>query len=180
MPGPAFIEGETVDLRTIEEEDIAFMQTVVNDREIWRAIGRPAPVNRAQEREFYEEVVSGDEQLTLMIVAEDQPVGMVSLTPDGQTNHSAELGYWIAPDHQRQGYGSAGVSHVLTHGFDQQGYHRIAARVFAFNEASQGLLESLGFTLEGRHREAAFVDGEYTDVLWYGLLAAEWEPGDSP
>ena len=178
MPGPAFIEGESVELRTIEEEDIAFMQAVINDREIWRAIGRPSPVNRAQEREFFDEIVSDDEQLTLMIVAEDQPVGMVSLTPGGE-NHSAELGYWVAPEHQREGYGSAGVTHTLTHGFNQLGYHRIAARVFAFNKASQGLLESLEFRREGRHREAAFVDGEYRDVLWYGLLAEEWDPDES-
>jgi len=174
VPGPAFIEGESVELRTIEEEDIAFMQTVINDREVWRAIGRPSPVNRAQEREFFDEVVSGDEQLTLMIVAEDQPVGMVSLTPGRRIDDNAELGYWVAPEHQRAGYGSAGVTHVLTYGFDQRGYHRIAARVFAFNEASRALLESLGFTQEGRHRDAAFIDGEYRDVLWYGLLADEW------
>ncbi len=52
--------------------------------------------------------------------------------------------------------------------------HKIAANVFAFNEPSQALVESLGFTHEGTNREERFADGEYHDVYRYGVLAREW------
>jgi [ribosomal protein S5]-alanine N-acetyltransferase len=45
MPGPAFIEGDRVALRTIEEEDIEFLQDGVNDPEVWKAIGNATPYN---------------------------------------------------------------------------------------------------------------------------------------
>ena len=53
--------------------------------------------------------------------------------------------------------------------------HGISAGVYDFNEASRGLLESLGFTREGRLRDAWYVDGAYRDGVQYGILRREWE-----
>lgn len=39
-----------INLRTIEEEDLTFLQEMINDPRVWRGIGRPKPVNRAQQR----------------------------------------------------------------------------------------------------------------------------------
>ena len=69
-----------------------------------------------------------------------------------------ELGYWIAPEHQGEGYGTEAAGLLVDFGFRQRGFHRIEARVFEFNDASQSLLESLGFTLEGTHREGHYVE----------------------
>ena len=46
--------------------------------------------------------------------------------------------------------------------------------MFEFNDASRRLLESMGFTEEGVHRDTEFVDGEFQDTHWYGLLEDEW------
>lgn len=62
----------------------------------------------------------------------------------------------------------------MQYAFDQLRLHKVTARVFAFNEASQRLLETVGFTEEGVQREQVFIDGEYQDTHWYGLLAREW------
>jgi RimJ/RimL family protein N-acetyltransferase len=35
------------------------------------------------------------------------------------------------------------------------------------------VLEKVGFTHEGTHRDEAFEDGEHVDVLYWGLLAEE-------
>lgn len=174
MPGPVFIDGETVSLRTIEEEDLPFLQRGVNDPEVWRAIGRPDPVNAKQEREFFEEVVSEEGSVQLLVCVDGEPVGTAGLELDNGAVRSAELGYWIAPESHGNGYGSEAAELVTDYGFSQRGCHRITARVFEFNDASQGLLESLGFTEEGRQREQVFIDGEYQDIFWYGMLAEEW------
>lgn len=176
MPGPPFLEGETVTLRPIEEDDLAFLQRAVNDPAIWRPIGRPEPVNAVQEREFFEEQVCGGEGISLLVTVDDATrVGIVSLTRVDHEAGCAEVGYWIAPDHQREGYASEAVSLLATYGFDQRNFHRLEARVFDCNEGSQQLLESLGFSREGVFRDRVFLDGSYHDALWYGLLAEEWE-----
>lgn len=49
----------------------------------------------------------------------------------------------------------------------------VYALVPPYNEASMGLLESLGFSEEGRSRWAAYWNGEYTDAIKYSLLREE-------
>ena len=51
----------------------------------------------------------------------------------------------------------------------------VGAGVYDYNDASRGLLESLGFTEEARLRRDRFVDGEYRDSVRYGLLREEWQ-----
>lgn len=175
MPGPAFLHGDRVALRTIEEEDLDFLQEGVNDPAVWRAIGTSTPVNGPQEEGFFENVVCEDDGVNLLVTVDGERTGTVGLGPKETETHSAELGYWMHADHRGQGYCSEAVEVLTDYGFTQQGYHRICARVFEFNDASQALLESVGFEREGTNREAVFVDGEYQDVHWYSLLDREWE-----
>lgn len=175
MPGPVFLDGDSVELRTVEEEDLDFLQEGVNDPSVWRAIGSFTPVNGPQEQDFFENVVCDDDQVNLLVCADGDPAGTVGLTPKGSETHGAELGYWMHPDYRERGYCGEAVELLTDYGFTQRGFHRISARVFGFNDASQGLLESLGFVREGTHREAVFVDGEYQDVFWYSALASEWD-----
>lgn len=174
MPGPVFIDGDTVSLRTIEEEDLDFLQRQINDPRVRRAIGHPGPANGSQETDFFEEVVSGDGSTNLLITADGEPVGTVGLVYEDGVVASAELGYWVAPDHHRNGYGSEAAELLVEYGFAQRGLHRIQARVFEFNDASRRLLEGVGFVHEGTRREAHFVNGEYQDVYVYGVLSEEW------
>ncbi|MFT4947255.1 MAG: ribosomal-protein-alanine N-acetyltransferase, partial [Natronomonas sp.] len=118
--------------------------------------------------------VSEDGSVQLLVCVEGDPVGTVGLQFDDGAVRSAELGYWIAPDHHGEGYGTEAAALLTGYGFEERGCHRITARVFEFNDASQALLERLGFREEGRQREAHFADGEYRDVRWYGMLAEEW------
>lgn len=175
MPGPVFIDGEAVSLRTIEEEDLPFLQREINDPSVWRWIGRYRPVNAEQEREYFEEVVSEEGSVQLLVCVESEPVGTVGLEFDHEGVRSAELGYWIAPEYHGKGYGSEAARLLTEYGFNERGCHRITARVFEGNDASRALLEGLGFTQEGRQREAHFSDGQYRDLFWYGALAEEWD-----
>lgn len=174
MSDVTFLAGDRVDIRPIEEDDLDFLRRQVNDPRIWRSIGRSRPVNRESEREFYETVVCGDETVNLLIVADSTPVGTISFNSIERESRRAELGYWIAPEHQQNGYGTDAVERIVTYGFDQLGFHKVEARVFGFNEPSQRLLESIGFTREGVLRDEVFVDGAFHDAAWYGVLEDEW------
>jgi len=177
MPGPVVLDGEAVALRTIEREDMAFVQDAKNDSQIWRPTGWPWPANELQNEAFFEETLSAEDGIHLLLTAASTPVGMVSFhTLSGRgRERRGEVGYWVAPTEQGQGYGKEGVSLLVDYGFEERGLHRIEAKVFEFNEASRSLLETLGFTQEGVHRDSAFADGEFHDTYWYGLLVDEWE-----
>ncbi|SDR26052.1 GNAT family N-acetyltransferase [Natronobacterium texcoconense] len=179
MPDSTFLPGDRVDLRPIEEDDLEFLRDAINDPQVWRPIGGSHPLNLEQEREFFENVVCGDDGVHLLITADDSPVGTIGLREIDWESGTAEVGYWIEPDEHGQGYGSEAAELVVGYAFDQLGLHRIRAHVFEFNDASQRLLESIGFTREGTERESQFIDGEYWDTYWYGLLEDEWRADES-
>lgn len=108
--------------------------------------------------------------------ADDGPtaIGSVIFTDVYESAGMADLAYWLLPEYQGEGYGSEALSLMLEYGFDELRLHRVQADCLASNDASRGLLESHGFEQEGVFRDAQFVDGEYVDVLRYGLLADEW------
>lgn len=174
MPGPAFLTGDRVALRTIEEEDIEFLQEGVNDARIWRPTGGFVPYNYDQEQEFYETVVSDSDSVHLLISVDETSIGIIGLNEIDQTAGVAEIGYWIMPDYWSEGFGTEATELVVQYAFDHLRLHKVTARAFEFNEASQRLLETVGFAEEGVQREQEFIDGDYQDSHWYGLLAREW------
>ncbi|BBH71311.1 N-acetyltransferase [Actinoplanes sp. OR16] len=86
----------------------------------------------------------------------------------------AEIGFTVAAEHQRKGYGSEAVSGVLDRLFRRQGLHKVTGECDARNVASAALMERLGFRREGLLRQQTFIKGEWTDDLLYGLLSTEW------
>ncbi|WP_160132810.1 GNAT family N-acetyltransferase [Halococcus salsus] len=173
MPGSVFLDGEDVTLRTIEEEDLDFLQRHINDPAVRTPIGATTPVNATDEREWFESMSEGDD-VSLLVCADGDTVGTISLMDINADHGFGELGYWIAPDAWGEGYATAATRLLVGHAFDQRRLHKVSAKVFDYNTGSQRVLEKVGFTGEGVDREEAFVDGEYVDVHRYGLLEDEW------
>ncbi|UWG48909.1 Acetyltransferase, RimL family [Halanaeroarchaeum sp. HSR-CO] len=174
MPGPIFLDGDGVALHTIEEADIPFLQETINDPTVRRYVSRFEPINGHQEREWFEEQVSSDDETNLLVVTDDGPVGTVGLTPDPQLLGSAEIGIVLAKSHWNEGYGTEASRLLTDYAFRERRIHRVVARVLDPNEGSKRIWEKLGFRHEAVHREATFVEGEYVDVHDYAVLRSEW------
>lgn len=174
MTAPVFLRGETVTLRPVEESDVEFLQTNINDPDIWGSLKRRQPISEHEEREWIQSL--GDEAgVNFVVYADDEPVGNVGLRDVNDQWGTAEVGFWMTPDEQGNGYGREACELVVGYGFDQLRLAKITAEAYASNEASRALLESVGFTREGTLREQAYLDGERVDLLVYGLLAEEFD-----
>lgn len=82
----------------------------------------------------------------------------------------AEIGYEMHPKYWRNGYTSEAVSEVLSYGFEAMGLTRIGAVVFIENEASNKLLQKIGFQQEGILRNYMYQGGDAYDTYIYSLL----------
>lgn len=197
MPGPVFARGDRVALRTIDEDDLEFVQRGRNDPTIRAPLTDNVPKNDKQIRDYYENQISDDETVNLLVCADVEdadadedadgtpnettdsepfatPVGTVNIGWVRQPHGVGFLMYWIAPEHRGNGYVTEGTELLLDHAFRDRRLAKIAAHVLATNPASQSVLEKLGFTREGIARQECFVDGERVDMYHYGLLAEEW------
>ncbi|WP_232686730.1 GNAT family N-acetyltransferase [Halobacterium zhouii] len=103
-----------------------------------------------------------------------EPVGVVAFGWMRDNLKIGSLMYWVAPEHQGNGYVTEGTELFLDYAFRECGLHKANARVNASNGASAAVLENLGFEREGTRRQESIVDGEWDDMHIYGLLADEW------
>jgi RimJ/RimL family protein N-acetyltransferase len=179
MPGARITQGERVTLRTPEPEDVAFYQRSRTNAEIRVPLGSPL----ASRAELEEDFTDSDGDRFLVCVEDDGrpgPVDAADVRRIGDVSvhdmdyRRPELGYWLIPEVHGNGYGKEAVSLVIDYVFRTYDHPAVGAVAYEFNEASRGLLESLGFEEEGRIRRDRFIDGEYVDTFHYGLLREDW------
>ena len=171
MPGAPFLRGERLTLRTVTPEDYAFLHEHGNDPAVRLGAPTPTPVSEADLAEF----VETDERSVQFLPCRDGvPVGFVFLFEIEPQRDHAEIGCWIVPDEQGNGYATEAAGLCLDHAFDDRGLHRVFSQVFEHNDASMSVLESLGFQQEGCLREHDYIRGAYRDTCVFGLLAEEW------
>ncbi|MCD4725796.1 MAG: GNAT family N-acetyltransferase, partial [Bacteroidales bacterium] len=63
---------------------------------------------------------------------------------------------------------------IIEYAFKRLNLYRLEAEVIDGNLASLKLVDKAGFTAEGRLRKAKFINGEYRDLLRFGLLRREF------
>lgn len=185
MPGARVTGGERVALRTAEEEDVAFVQRAHANPELRYPLGWDLK-NRAELAEEAAENFGHDECLLVCLDGDGAGPG----TPDEDdtrrigcivagTNEKARTGiaYWLVPEVHGEGYGREAVSLALDYVFQTYPHPAVHAQTLPHNDASRGLLESLGFVQDGRPRKTAFWDGDYHDTIQYSILREEWHDG---
>jgi RimJ/RimL family protein N-acetyltransferase len=180
MPGARITSGERVTLRTCEQEDIPFLQRASANPEIRYPLGNP--LRNQEQIDVSDDDGDSDDFLVCLDGDEAGPgqpdeddvrrIGAVHVE-DAEWRRP-ELGYWLVPEVHGRGYGKEAVSLVIDYVFRVYDHPAVGAVAYDFNEASRGLLESLGFVEEGRVRNDRFIDGEYVDTVQYGLLRREW------
>jgi RimJ/RimL family protein N-acetyltransferase len=79
----------------------------------------------------------------------------------------------LHPDHLGRGLGSDAVATVLDHAFGPMGLHRVSLRVLAYNRRAIAAYEKVGFVIEGRERESAWVGGQWHDDVVMGVLETD-------
>ncbi len=101
-------------------------------------------------------------------------VGSCGFTSFNCASDSAEVGYVLNPDYWGKGIAAEALERVLRFGFEELKLHRIEAKFIKENERSLHLMERVGMTFEGYHREAMLVKGNYVTLGICSILASEW------
>jgi RimJ/RimL family protein N-acetyltransferase len=182
MPGARVARGERVTLRTTEEEDMRLLQRMRTNPEL----KVPLATRLTSRGEMVDEWPRDDDTDRFTVCLDEDGAGP-GTPEEGETRaigfvnvedaswRRPELGYGLVTEVHGQGYGKEAVALAVDYTFRTYAHPAVGAGAFAFNDASRGLLESLGFSEEGRTRREMFVDGEYRDMVQYGLLREEWD-----
>ena len=101
-------------------------------------------------------------------------IGTCGFTRLDLPHNSGEIGYVLSPDFHNLGYATEAASAVLKFGFEELCLNRLEARFMQGNDASLRVMEKLGMTFEGFHRDAMLVKGSYRTIGVAAILKDEF------
>jgi RimJ/RimL family protein N-acetyltransferase len=174
------IQGERVNLRRLEEEDLEKELQWLSDPEVTRLTqaGYSLPVTRAQVQEMFKEAIRGERLFFAVETKDGTLIGDAALHPIDEKNRLGELlitigekGYW------NKGYGTDTILLLLKLAFQEVNLQKVELRVFEYNERAIKVYEKCGFKREGVRRRALFRDGRYYDQILMGILREEFTAG---
>jgi RimJ/RimL family protein N-acetyltransferase len=116
--------------------------------------------------------------ISFWVMERRQTVGLIRLLDLGDVVGGSPLfDLRIASEHRGRGYGKRAAQWIVDHLFtDCPELHRVEANTRADNAAMQTVLSAVGFTLEGRLRDAwRGAEGQRFDTMIYGILRSDLE-----
>jgi RimJ/RimL family protein N-acetyltransferase len=181
------IIGNQIRFRAIEKADLPSFVRWLNDPEVSQGLSLRYPLSLAEEEEWFSDMIKRPPQERPMAI-EIQPdplkdtwefVGNCGFIKINWEDRSAEIGIHIGEKkYWNQGYGTKAMQLLMQHGFDNMNFHRLYLRVFEINQRAIRSYEKAGFRVEGKMREAQYMNGTYVDVLMMSILQHEWQKED--
>jgi ribosomal-protein-serine acetyltransferase len=101
--------------------------------------------------------------------------GSISLHAIDWNNSQASIGYYIGEKWQGRGITLRTVTSVVNNAFYGHGLNRLEIRCGKDNQKSKAIPVKLGFRQEGIIRDGEYLNGNFHDLIVYGLLAREWK-----
>lgn len=178
--------GHQVGLRPVEEQDLPLLVRWRNDPRTRANFLTPCLLSLGSQKKWYEGLSKDPTRIQFMIVRleDNKPIGTIGLSRIDYRNQSAENGpLLIDPSERDRGLALDAARTTVRYIFKELNLHRITLQVYAFNTASLRMVMRVGMRQEGVLRKAAFVNGEFQDVILLGLLREEWQdegPGEGP
>jgi RimJ/RimL family protein N-acetyltransferase/ubiquinone/menaquinone biosynthesis C-methylase UbiE len=118
--------------------------------------------------------------LAIQLKSNDRVIGCVFVHIKPELNHELEIGYFIADEHQNNGYTTEAGKAIIWWTFEQAGQDMLSATVKPDNKASRRVIEKLGFVYvdtrmlpyDGADRAFDYFRLYHTD----DLPGPEWDP----
>lgn len=172
-------EGERIRLRAVEPEDQAFFHSFDEDSEASLLISRiPFPRSKAADRRSLEKVMleesENDEHFFAIELKEHGAIGVISTHACNKRMGTFRYGIGIGREHWGKGYAKEAIRILLRYYFEELRYQKVTVNIYAFNERSIKLHESLGFQHEGRLRRMIYTGGQFHDELYMGMTREEF------
>ncbi|WP_433932401.1 GNAT family N-acetyltransferase [Sorangium cellulosum] len=166
-------------LRAMEPADVERLFRIRSDPQVTRYTGRAPDSSIADTEQNLAVVSAGIRENTsiywgITLKEGGELIGNGGFWRWNKPHRWAEIGYGLLPAFWGQGIMTEALRAMLPFGFASMDLHRVEAQLDPENRASARVLERLGFTREGQHRQNWYYDERFTDTAVYGLLRGEF------
>jgi ribosomal-protein-alanine N-acetyltransferase len=170
-------------LRPLEVGDVGALWPVVSDVEFPRFMMWNAHKERSETATFIAAMTQAEVEgavLTRAITLDGKVIGIVGLHDITRVLRAwrvdrAELGFWVAPMHQRRGFVTEAARELMRYAFEELDLHKVTVGCIADNVASRRVIEKLRFRFLCEQRDHMFRFGRWWSHRAYELCVDEWE-----
>ncbi|SHL60100.1 MULTISPECIES: GNAT family N-acetyltransferase [Shouchella] len=101
-------------------------------------------------------------------------IGSINLNRIDERNGTFSIGIIIDKQYRGKGYGTSAMNILLKYAFFERRLHKFNDCVLKGNEGSVKMMEKLGCIQEGVRRQVVYMDGQYVDLILFGLTKDEF------
>jgi len=164
-----------VSLEPIQQRDLESLFVWLNDARAATLDLPHRPLDCIAFRDWLDRLPRETSQILFAIRKGGRPemIGFVLFKNFQSVYRTAELGVRIGAERERgKGYGTRAVRLALEYAWKVLNLHRVSLQVLAHNERAIASYIRAGFVAEGLLREAAFIDGQWRNVVVMGALGS--------
>ena len=156
---------ERLILRAAKQDDLMDLYAIFSDpraMRYWSTLPHDSPAQTQQNLDRL--IASAEQQLTYFVIERDKRViGTAGM------HKSNEVGFLLHPDHWRQGIMTEAMTAIIPYLFAVTDHAELTADADPENAASVGILQSLGFQETHRAKRTFFIDGVWSDSVYFAL-----------
>ena len=174
------IKGQHTGLRAIEREDLPHLLSWRNEPDLRKYFREYRELNYQQQMNWFESKVINDIGTRMFAIVDNQQelLGAAGLCYIDWINRTADFSIYIgknglyidellAPD-------AAKV--MIKYAFEELGLNRLWSEIYSFDQAKVKFFYSLGFQLDGTHRQTHWSENNWHDSFFFSLLATDTQP----
>jgi len=173
-----FLEGNIVDLCSINLEHVNLYTKWSNDPDVRRYSRNMIPWNLEEVKKWLEQQKEGiktDVMFEIWHKEDDKPIGTAGLGDINWFNRNANLYVTLGePEYWGQDIAPEVSKLLIDYGFEELNFHKIYVGIYSPNKRSLRTAEKIGFKYEATLREQIYVDGEYVDEIKFAIFKEDW------
>lgn len=180
LAGPVTLTGRYATLAPLSTEHFEGLYDATcgpGDDNLWTYLFQHRPADRAESDALLSDLVNSQETQTYAIVPTGAgAIGRAVLMRIDTGNGVLEVGNIIyGPALQRTPAATEAMWLLMKHVFDDLSYRRYEWKLDSLNAASAAAARRLGFSYEGRFRQAVVYKGRNRDTDWFAMTDGDFE-----
>ena len=166
-------------LKEITRADVKTINRWRHDREVVGFLGTPFRfINLETDGQWFDDYLKNRKNQVrcgIYVRPSNKLIGVVYLTQIDHVNRNAELSIMIGDrSYWGKRIGAAAAQSMLEHAFKDLNLHRVYLSVLKDNARAVRMYKNLGFKQEGKLEDALFKNGEYKDLILFGMTKKDF------
>ena len=176
---PIEIETERLILKDYCENDLEYIYRLKSEPLVWKFSTKIATNEIEDSKNLLEIVLKNYDKnkqdfQALFLKDSVKYIGEAGILSFNIQSNRAVIGYNLLPEYWNNGYATEITKALVKYLFEDTETERVEALAMEANKASTKVLEKSGFVLEGLLRNYAYINKQYFNVCYFGMIRHDY------